>query len=60
MDKILDMMMTWPPLGQGFFLFMMALMLIATFNHLVRMGVILFRGWPPCEEEDKQAKKLEG
>lgn len=55
MDKILDMMAFWNPLGQGVFLFLVLAVVVSAFLQLVKLGVILFRGWPPeCQEEAEE------
>lgn len=49
MDKILDMMRTWSPIGQGLFLLIVLGMLLSFISQGIKYGVVLFRGWPPCE-----------
>lgn len=61
MDKILDMMKEWSPIGQGLFLLFVLGMSFSFINGLFRCFVALFRGWPPpeceCEEDDEETKQ---
>jgi hypothetical protein len=50
MDKLIDAFCKWEPLGQGIFLFLMAILLMAATINIFKFVVVLFRGWPPCED----------
>lgn len=60
MDKILDMMAQWEPIGQGLFLLIVIGSLLTAATNIVRYGVVLARGWPPCcEDEEDQEEDTE-
>lgn len=54
MDRILDMMAQWEPIGQGLFLLIVIGSLLTAATNIVRYGVVLARGWPPvgCQEDE--------
>ena len=56
MDKLLDIIAQWQPLGQGIFLFFALVMVLATINFAFKMLVVLVRGWPPVESEEKETE----
>lgn len=54
MDQIFDMMKTWTPFGQGFFLFLMVVIFVSAILHTFKYFVALFRGWPPVEDKEEE------
>jgi len=53
MEKILDMIARWEPIGQGFFLLLTLVLVLGAIVQLVKLGVVLFRGWPPETYQDE-------
>jgi len=56
MDKLLDIIAQWQPLGQGIFLFFALVMVLATINFAFKMLVVLVRGWPPWSRRRKKQR----
>lgn len=52
MDKILDMIARWEPLGQGVFFLIVIGITLGTISEVWKHFVVLFRGWPQVEEAD--------
>ena len=54
MDKLIDAFCKWEPFGQGLFLLLIAILVVSGLVNICKLGVVLFRGWPPacCEEDD--------
>jgi hypothetical protein len=58
MDKLIDAFCQWPAFGQGFFLFLVLIILCGFVTQLAKTFVSLFRGWPNSEgNDDKETPK---
>lgn len=49
MDKILDMISKWEPLGQGIFFLIILGILLQIIAIIIKMPAIIKHGWPPPE-----------
>jgi hypothetical protein len=59
-EKLLDIISTWDHFGQGLFLILVLCILLASVNFIVKMFVVLLRGWPPkygSEEKEEAVEK---
>lgn len=54
MDKLLDIIAKWDHFGQGLFLFLIVCLVIGGIVKLCKLGVVLFRGWPPIGTDDEE------
>jgi hypothetical protein len=59
MNRLFDMMGTWPPLGQGVFLLLLTTMTYGTAVGIVKYLTVMVRGWPPpgCEVEQENEEQ---
>ena len=56
MEKILDMIAQWSPIGQGIFFLIVIGGVFSLIKQLAHYTVSLFRGWPP-EQHDEEEKE---
>lgn len=54
MDKILEMMKDWPPLGQGFFCLIVLCAFVAIVDRVCYYIATLFQGWEPVTYEENE------
>lgn len=54
-DRILDMMSLWSPVGQGFFIFFVLMLCVGLINGTYKFIIALFHGWPPAKKRKEES-----